>query len=492
MDKYKIKLENEWEIGPQIGDGGFGTVFEASGDVCENAAAKFVPIEPGADRELLFTNLSPSRFRIPILEKGEHDGNYVLVMPRAELSLRTRLAMEPRLTEQEIIQILSDVAMGLSELADEIVHRDIKPGNILYMDGSWRLADFGIARYAQAATSIDTHKHDRTREYAAPEQFRGDRTTHATDVYSLGVVAYEMIQGVLPFVGPDFRDQHINAAAPMPSDCSPSLASLVTACLSKPQPARPTAQNIVDRLSRLAVPMSKAENSLAVANAVVEQRKAEEHARAALIQTGIEARQELGTAATDAIRAIADGLAKRIHDSAPAAAGKQSNMRPASLLNIVLGPAQLIINPITDYPKWAPSHPGQQLFDVVCSSEIYLILPDRQAPASGMGHSLWYCDAEQQGSYRWYEIGFQLSPLSGRATYVHPLPLNPGEDAFFALSKTMHSYDCFWNPLPVDMGNEEQFFERWISWLAAYARGEQPNVEHHKDRHIGRFRDVRM
>ena len=82
-----IKLSREWRLSDQIGRGGFGRVFAASsGD--QEAVVKLVPKDPGADRELLFVDLGEVRNVIPIIEHGEHGDFWVLVMPRAEMSLR--------------------------------------------------------------------------------------------------------------------------------------------------------------------------------------------------------------------------------------------------------------------------------------------------------------------------------------------------------------------------------------------------------------------
>jgi hypothetical protein len=85
-----VKLTKDWEIGQQIGAGGFGAVMLATcGD--QQAVAKFIPKAPGADRELLFVDLGSARHVVPIIDHGETDDSWVLVMPRAEKSLRQHL-----------------------------------------------------------------------------------------------------------------------------------------------------------------------------------------------------------------------------------------------------------------------------------------------------------------------------------------------------------------------------------------------------------------
>ncbi|MBA2595035.1 MAG: protein kinase family protein, partial [Chloroflexia bacterium] len=90
---------------------------------------------------------------IPVIESGETETDWVLVMPRAETSLEDYLlAAGSALDQAEAISILTDIATALESLHGKVVHRDLKPGNILRSDGRWCLADFGISRYAEATT----------------------------------------------------------------------------------------------------------------------------------------------------------------------------------------------------------------------------------------------------------------------------------------------------------------------------------------------------
>src|SRR4051812_20860511 len=109
-------------------------------------------------------------------------------MPRADRSLRGHLAATGQiLTFYDALTVLIDVTAALVDLDGKVVHRDIKPENILLLDGAWCLADFGISRYAEASTARDTHKWSMSPPYAAPERWRSERATSASDVYALGV-----------------------------------------------------------------------------------------------------------------------------------------------------------------------------------------------------------------------------------------------------------------------------------------------------------------
>ena len=202
----QINLTQVWRVGPQLGSGSFGKVFEAHNEVGQPAAVKFIQKRPGAQRELSFEGLNGATNVMPVLDRGEFEDSWVLVMPLAEKSLREYLDESGgQLTSTDAVPILVDVVQALVAVEDRVVHRDIKPQNILLLNGRWHLADFGIARDADAATASDTLKLAKTEAYAAPEQWREERATSLTDVYAFGVVAYELIAGKLPFEGPGLQ-----------------------------------------------------------------------------------------------------------------------------------------------------------------------------------------------------------------------------------------------------------------------------------------------
>jgi len=245
-----IQLQRTWILDQEIAQGGFGKIYAARGEQDEPAVVKLIPKAPGASRELLFESIASHPNIIPIWDTGERESFYVLVMPRAEKSLRQHLLEAGgKLTLQESLAILIDVAEALAGgLERDVVHRDLKPENILFYQDHWCLADFGIARYAEATTAPDTRKHSFTYPYAAPEQWRHERATPQTDVYAFGVTAFELFQGRRPFSGPsssDYQEQHLMQMPPSLGDCPPRVAALVTECLIKAQPARPMPANIL-------------------------------------------------------------------------------------------------------------------------------------------------------------------------------------------------------------------------------------------------------
>ncbi|WP_338702107.1 serine/threonine-protein kinase [Streptomyces sp. Q6] len=246
-----------WVLGERIGSGGFGLVFQARRGDGATGAVKLIEKAPGADRELLLgRTLAESPHVVPVLDAGETEDHWALAMPLADTSLDVRLARQggAPLPLTDTLAVLRDIAAALVALDGQVVHRDLKPANILLLNGSWRLADFGISRYAEASTDPNTRKHSLTPPYAAPEQWRGDRATGATDVYAAGVVAYELLTGSRPFKGPqshDYRRQHLSdPLPPLPRDVPAELAALVKESLFKPAGARPTARDLRARLDR--------------------------------------------------------------------------------------------------------------------------------------------------------------------------------------------------------------------------------------------------
>ena len=148
---------------------------------------------------------APREKLIPIIDLGETETDWVMVMPRAETSLEDHLAARPVLDQPEAIGILIDIALALESRQGRVVHRDIKPGNVLLYQDHWCLADFGISRYAEATTDPATRKFSltslcRTGAVASRASDRRDRRLCAR------IVAFEILNGRLPFEGPGTED----------------------------------------------------------------------------------------------------------------------------------------------------------------------------------------------------------------------------------------------------------------------------------------------
>ena len=283
------------------------------------------------------------------------------------------------------------------------MHRDIKPENILLLDGRWRLADFGIARYTEATTAPDTLKYSMSRAYAAPEQWRGERASSATDVYALGVVAYELLAGRLPFQGVDLRQQHLEDTPETISGIPDRLRSLVNECLYKGPEARPRPQNLLARLQGSMQAASAAASRLQQANALAVQRKAEDERQQSAAQVEAERRRTLRAAAEQSLETALALLHQQIADNAPAVRAAGSPPR-----SWALNDATLRVGTITvAVPK--PDERMQLPFDVVAHTSISLSVPRDRYGYTGRSHSLWYCDAQHEGGFRWYETAFMIT-----------------------------------------------------------------------------------
>ncbi len=162
---------------------------------------------------------------LQLYDSGEADGVLYFVMPYVEgESLRDRLKRDGRMPTEEAVRLTGEIADALEYAhAHGIVHRDIKPENILLHAGHALVCDFGIAKAFDAATTgvglqlTETGVAVGTPIYMSPEQATGDKLDGRTDIYSLGCLLYEMLEGLPPYTGPSAAaviGQHV--AAPVP------------------------------------------------------------------------------------------------------------------------------------------------------------------------------------------------------------------------------------------------------------------------------------
>lgn len=468
-----VKLDREtWFLAAEIGGGGFGQVVEARSAGGEVAVAKLVPKEPGADRELLFADLGHAQNVIPVLDSGETESAWVLVMPRAEKSLREELnRVSGAVGVATAITILKDVATALAGLDGRVVHRDVKPGNILLLNGNWCLADFGISRYAEATTSPDTRKYSLTPEYAAPEQWRGERATIAADVYALGVVAHELLAGSKPFAGPDFREQHLGQSPPHLDAAPPALAALVEECLYKSPQARPGPANLVNRLQRAAVQAASAGlAALEEANRAEAVRQAESNRLMSVSQSEGERRSDLFDAAKSSWARISTELKNALVNAASVAV-------VSSVQNegwrISLNGATLEVTGVTRTAR-APWGAWQKpAFDVIAHGSIGIRLATDRYGYEGREHSVWFCDASPDGEpqYQWFETAFMHMPMMNRRSPREPFGIDPNETAAKAVGSGIAEVQVAWPFTPLTVGELDEFISRWAGWFAVAAQG---------------------
>jgi len=251
----KAALEDRYTLERQLGAGGMATVYLAH-DVRHNRKVAIKVLRPelaafiGAERFLkeieTTANLQHPHI-LPLFDSGRVDGTVFYVMPYVQgESLRHRLTRETQLPIADAVRIAAEIASALDYAHRHgVIHRDIKPDNVLFHDGRALVADFGIAlarshedegiRMTKSGMSLGTP------QYMSPEQAAGEHALDPrTDVYALGAVLYEMLAGEPPFTGPSSQAIFARVMAEVPASLSlrrksvpPHVAAAVAQALEK-------------------------------------------------------------------------------------------------------------------------------------------------------------------------------------------------------------------------------------------------------------------
>ncbi|MCL0101975.1 protein kinase [Dehalococcoidia bacterium] len=208
---------------------------------------------------------------VRIFEVGENQGSHFIAMEYVPLSLNHLLREQQRLPIQRAVDIAHQVSLGLAAAGEQnIVHRDVKPQNVLLRhDGSAKLTDFGIARAEDLSSMTRTGTVMGTPQYLPPEQARGEQPDIRSDIYSLGIMLYQMLTGTLPFQGGNPWDvirRHIQEdPAPIMEkdpDLPVELAAIVDRCLRKnPADRFQTPLDLAKDLERLQTPLTRPKGS---------------------------------------------------------------------------------------------------------------------------------------------------------------------------------------------------------------------------------------
>ncbi|TFD29549.1 serine/threonine-protein kinase [Cryobacterium cryoconiti] len=205
-----------------------------------------------------------------VFDYGEEDGSAFLVMELVPgEALSTILERDHVLPADKVLDIVSQTAAALHAAhAAGLVHRDIKPGNLLITpEGRVKITDFGIARIADQVPLTATGQVMGTVQYLSPEQASGRSASPTTDIYSLGIVAYESLAGRRPFTGESqvaIAMAQINETAPdLPETVSEPVRNLVISCLAKNPADRPAS---AAHLSRAAAALRRGDIAAAAAS----------------------------------------------------------------------------------------------------------------------------------------------------------------------------------------------------------------------------------
>jgi len=266
-------LAGRYRLTDRIAAGGMGEVWRGEDQLLNRAVAvKLLPTGRAGDESFLARFRAEARYAASLSHPGiarvydygessEFGGAYLIMeLVRGE-PLSAILARAGRLSPDATLDIVSQAARALDAAHQAgIVHRDIKPGNLLIAaGGATKITDFGIAtavRAAQASHLTETGMVMGTAMYVSPEQATGAPVTAASDIYSLGVVAYECLAGHVPFRANEplaiaYAHKHA-PVPPLPPDVPPPVADLVYDMLAKTPDRRPAGVRVVaDRAEML-------------------------------------------------------------------------------------------------------------------------------------------------------------------------------------------------------------------------------------------------
>ena len=213
MDLIGKTLGNRYEVLEKVGNGGMATVYRAKDKTLgRNVAIKVLKEEYANDQEFIkrfqieaqsAASLSHPNI-VSIYDVSNDEDIHYIVMELIEgKTLKDVIKNQGKLDWRESVEIASQIASGLSTAhKNHIIHRDIKPHNIIMTkDGLAKITDFGIAKAATSSTINANSSSMGSVHYFSPEHARGGYTDEKSDIYSLGIVLYEMVTGKLPFDG---------------------------------------------------------------------------------------------------------------------------------------------------------------------------------------------------------------------------------------------------------------------------------------------------
>lgn len=261
-----LTFGSRYELSSRIAIGGMGEVWEATDLVIGRPVAiKILKDEYLGDPGFLERFRAEARHAAlvnhegiaNVYDYGEENGSAFLVMelvPGEPLS--SILEREHRLPPDRVLDVVAQTAQALQAAhAAGLVHRDIKPGNLLVTpDGRVKITDFGIARITDQVPLTATGQVMGTVQYLSPEQASGQPASPATDVYSLGIVAYEALAGRRPFTGESqvaIAMAQINDTPPeLPTSIPEPVRRLVMACIAKAPSDRPTTAALLARAAQ--------------------------------------------------------------------------------------------------------------------------------------------------------------------------------------------------------------------------------------------------
>ena len=474
--------------------GGFGEVFNGQGPEGP-VAIKRLKITAGeaAHREMNIGNdLSNKKYDhvVPIFDSGldANSDRYYLVMPVCEGSLQDEInGRKGKFDTNETINILLEILIGLEEVG-HITHRDLKPANVLFHDGKWKLADFGIAKFVEDSTSLETLRTSLTPAYAAPEQWLLERPSSATDIYAVGCIAHALVTGLPPFSG-DFdtiREKHLHEAPSNLSALPASVKSLVSMMLRKTPETRPSRRRCIEVLQKSSVsdeePGQYRRNNLMEAVNEIATAQAQEEAARNVEKERIRRRDSIFNESVADLRRIKERMFQEIFDHAQDVIG--DDKRKIQIPRITIGKATLVFDTkLTSHSiggicKSDPEggmggdggwgvHRKKSNWDIVAFTHIGI--EQHNGPRSYLrSANLIYARPKGADDYRWYELSF--FSIGARSNKTEPYCLDYVWEIDTALS-AMDVNQKAHPPKPIDGEDEDDFISYWIDLVSQAATG---------------------
>jgi serine/threonine-protein kinase len=248
MSDYAGRRLGPYRIITKLGAGGMATVYKAFDPrMGRYVAIKLLPPQFATQEKLrarfeqearVAANLEHHNI-LPVYDFGEQDGLPYLVMRLlSNGSLADRIRYQGIVSPDETVRLTRQIAAGLDYAhASGVIHRDLKPANVMLDNQSNAyLADFGLAQLAEDSLSLTGGRYIGTPIYSSPEQCMGNDLTPASDIYSLGIMLFQMLTGNVPFTGPSTPNvlhKHISDPLPDPRQYNAKLSRHITTVLRK-------------------------------------------------------------------------------------------------------------------------------------------------------------------------------------------------------------------------------------------------------------------
>ncbi|MGD8777876.1 MAG: serine/threonine-protein kinase [Ignavibacteria bacterium] len=481
----EIELKNsKWKYDPnlQLGSkGGFGTVFSGKDENGKDIAVKRMnsSVINKINRELRFADeLLNKKYNnvISFLDYGQdlNSGDYFLIMPKAQYSLSSFISLQGIQDETETISILFQILNGLSEI-DYMIHRDLKPDNILYYENKWKISDFGISKIKDESTSINTKKYWLSEDYAAPEQWNVEKTSVKTDLYALGCIGYFLLTGSPPFSGDssELKQKHLTESPKPITNISKKLSSLLLSLLRKSPENRPSLERAKLLLESLLQPKEQKSDVFKELENVNEKEILSQASSEAFINKTISEenyRRQIAKEAIGILENINDELFERILDAANSVQTSRQKDSKYTTYFLSLGTSSLLFKIFDSNDIVKKDSLPRSKWDIIKVSLISVF--QQTSKPYQWGSNLIFTNEGKSDDYRWMEINFMTNPLLPQSRAHEPFAIDNIADIDKALSPGMDTLQLASTPRYIDNEDIDNFCDRWAELFIKAYKGE--------------------